>query len=124
MLLPICQSSFGVTGLPPPYRVLPAVRLMFSGCPWRLMLSEIAEMCSIFERAPRYRSRSRWSEARTDASDVAAAAGTTSQTAGPLGSFSTNRAQPNDAQSRKPARCFAGSHTAANVHGDKLAVRE
>ncbi len=55
VLLPICQSCRGAAGSPPPaYFVVPAVRLMFCGWPCRLMLSEIAEMCSGFARALKY----------------------------------------------------------------------
>ena len=73
VLLPICHSCAGVTGTPPPNFVVPR-ELMFCGWPCRLMLSEIVEMCSIFERAARCALRSCCSAVRSAASDSLAVA--------------------------------------------------
>ena len=53
VLLPICHSALVDTGGPPPYRVVPAARLMAGSLPGKVTRSETAEMCSAVRRVAR-----------------------------------------------------------------------
>ena len=53
VLLPICHSASGDTGPPPPYRVVPAARLMAGSLPRKVTVSPTADMCSACPRSAR-----------------------------------------------------------------------